>query len=910
VDGTDHRELLGRDGERGVLRGLLRPGPATPHVAVVLGGAGTGRTALLRDTAAVAAERGIRVLPVPGLRAEVHLALAGLNRLLAPLADRARHLGTPLRRALETALEPDGADAAPWGQVAPATLALLRDAATPDGLVVLADDVEWLDPASRAVLSFVAHRVDDVPLTILAARRGGAAPADLPADTVHVALAGLPPTDAAALLDRTADQPEPVRRRVLALADGNPLALCELAATVPPDVDGRTDLPLTPRLVDAFAGAVGTLPEPTVQALLLAATAGGDRVPLSLLHAARPGTRDPEVWEPAETAGLIDVGPAGIAFAHPVTRAAVVAGATWGRRRACHLALAEAQRHDPERRVAHLLAAVPHPDDGVAEETERVAARADARGEDVTALAAWEAAAARSTDPAARDRRLVGALAATGRGDLFAEGLDLADQVRTLTADPAALAAADLARGTAALGRGRPREAAPRLVDTAGRALDTAPATAVRALLAAAAAHHHVPAADHSPVEPLLARLGDAVPEGGRLWCRAVPDPLGRRAEVLVHLHRARGGARRDPHDAALLGATAVLVDAPDLAVGFLAPLLEPGTALPHRARVAVLHGWACLDTGHGQGARHAAAAAGAATAGREHDLVWISAAVLGAAVAVRAEDLGAARELAGAALAALDTADSTALSVRAHHVLGTAALLEGDHDTALRALSALFAADGAPRHPWSWYGLADLTLAARGAERTDPAVAAVEQALRTWPATVSPRLRLLLLRSRALLDDGAAEDHLRVALAGSVPRRWPVEHALARLDLGRRLRRRRRIGEARVELSAAAEALRRAGARGWAAHAEAELRAAGQGRGHRSPGQPGRPVDGADVLGALSAQQRQIVRLAAYGLTNREIGERLYLSPRTVGSHLYRVFPGLGVTTRSQLRDVIERTD
>ncbi len=126
---------------------------------------------------------------------------------------------------------------------------------------------------------------------------------------------------------------------------------------------------------------------------------------------------------------------------------------------------------------------------------------------------------------------------------------------------------------------------------------------------------------------------------------------------------------------------------------------------------------------------------------------------------------------------------------------------------------------------------------------------------------------------------------------------RWPWLRARVELAYGSWLRRQRRVAQARQPLRSALTTFEVTGAARWAEQARAELRASGE--------RPG-PLDAGQLATAahalLSAQETQIVRLAAEGLSNREIGERLYLSPRTVGSHLYRIFPKLEVTSRTQL--------
>ncbi|MFE4644342.1 LuxR C-terminal-related transcriptional regulator, partial [Streptomyces sp. NPDC056730] len=250
-------------------------------------------------------------------------------------------------------------------------------------------------------------------------------------------------------------------------------------------------------------------------------------------------------------------------------------------------------------------------------------------------------------------------------------------------------------------------------------------------------------------------------------------------------------------------------------------------------------------------------------------------------------------------ALALIDPLESRSVSVRARRALGAAAAAEGAYETAYHHLRMVFTADGAPVHYHSSYpALADLAAAAVRAGRREEAAAIVERCARTLGDNASPRLRALISRARGLLADaGNAEPYFRAALADPVLEHWPFERAQTLLDLAEWLRRRRRVAEARAPLTEALEIFRRLGARPWVERARAESRAAGLDVTDSAP----------DALAGLSPQQRQIIGLAARGLTNREIGERLFLSPRTVGSHLYRSFPKLGITARSQLRDLIE---
>jgi len=163
--------------------------------------------------------------------------------------------------------------------------------------------------------------------------------------------------------------------------------------------------------------------------------------------------------------------------------------------------------------------------------------------------------------------------------------------------------------------------------------------------------------------------------------------------------------------------------------------------------------------------------------------------------------------------------------------------------------------------------------------------------------AALSPRLALLATASEAMTAaDDLAPGLFEKALVTPGADRFPFALGRVRLYCGEQLRRTRAVGAARAQLTAALEIFERIGARPWAARAASELRAAGQ--------------TGPDALRrhrpSLTPQELEIAQLAATGLTNKQIGQRLFLSHRTVGAHLYQIFPKLGITTRAALRDAL----
>jgi DNA-binding CsgD family transcriptional regulator len=221
---------------------------------------------------------------------------------------------------------------------------------------------------------------------------------------------------------------------------------------------------------------------------------------------------------------------------------------------------------------------------------------------------------------------------------------------------------------------------------------------------------------------------------------------------------------------------------------------------------------------------------------------------------------------------------------------------------TAYAQLSRLFAADGTPlHHHFSYLAIADLAAAAARSERQLEAQTLLDRALARVDPAPGPRLEQLAARARGLLAEPAgAGAYFASPLADPAGSTWPFERAQLQLDYGEWLRRQRRINDAKPVLADALETFRRIGAAPWTGRAESGLRACGV-TAHTLPADAG-------ALAGLTAQQREIIILAGRGLTNGEIADRLFLSPRTVASHLYRSYPKLGITDRHQLRDLIEQ--
>jgi DNA-binding CsgD family transcriptional regulator len=233
-----------------------------------------------------------------------------------------------------------------------------------------------------------------------------------------------------------------------------------------------------------------------------------------------------------------------------------------------------------------------------------------------------------------------------------------------------------------------------------------------------------------------------------------------------------------------------------------------------------------------------------------------------------------------------------------ANHALARAALGAGDFEASYGHASAISPPGSLGSHnPQALWAALDMVEAAVHTGRDDDARAHADLLRRTDLGRLSPRAALIATAAAAMVaPDEQASDLYGEALAVPEIEEWPFELARVQLAHGERLRRLRRTRESRRELAAARDGFDRLGARSWSRRAASELRATGATRSH-DPG-----VGPA----SLTPQERQIALLAATGLTNREIAARLYMSPRTVSSHLYRVFPKLGVRSRAALRDAL----
>ncbi|MFG2077174.1 ATP-binding protein [Nonomuraea maritima] len=924
--------LFGRKAELSALAEFVdRP---AGRGALVCGEAGIGKTALVEATVATATAAGLRVLTTTGVEAERHLAYAGLHQLLFPIRAGIDALPAPQRDALRGAL-----GLAEPGEIAPylvglATLSLLADAAADRPLLVVAEDVHWLDRASADALAFVARRVESEPVVVVATLREGERSPVQDAGLSTISVSRLPDEAAAHVLDSVAPGLAPdVRERLLREAAGNPLALTELPAAV--DEFGRLDpaLPLSGRLERAFTARVAALPAPTRTALLVAALNESPSLPETLTatglalgpgtpavearladvdtHAveaglAEPDARtagarlvEPDVLAPAVEVRLVELRAGALVFRHPLIRSAVPAAASLAERRRAHLALADTLAEHPDRRAWHRAAASAGPDESVAAELERAADRALLRGGVAAAVAALERAARLSEARDAQAARLLRAAelaVESGRRDTAerlvrdAQALDLSPRRRATAAwllsgfedgvreDVSRVAElAELAASVAADGETEP--AARILWGAAMRCFWSEPGAAARERLLAVTDRLPLPADD-----PRLVSIS------------AYVAPFERGADVLERLRALAGSAGADPATDRHLGSAALQVGAFDLAARFSAaavPGLRAQGRLGLLTRALAVHAYSLCRLGDLAAA--VPAAAEAATLGQETGQPFM----YGLARAVQAE-IAALRGEHDEARTLADEAERVALPSCARPVLATvqlarglAALSEGRFDDAFAGLSRLLdPADPAYQVALRAYCVAELAEAAVRAGQADVLRDVLCDLERAAAATPSPALHIGLRYARAVLaPTGEADELFEAALRADLTG-WPAERGRVHLAFGEWLRRQRRVVESRTHLRTARETFDALGLVAWSERARRELRSAGESSPNRD----------AHAREKLTPHELSIAQLAAEGLTNREIGQRLYLSHRTVGTHLHRIFPKLGVSSRADL--------
>ena len=699
------------------------------------------------------------------------------------------------------------------------------------------------------------------------------------------------------------------RDRILHEAAGNPLALIELpvaAAHPGQDTLGPGMVRLTERLERAFAARAAELPEQTRLLLLVAALNDGDSAS-EILHAGSivAGTAlDLDLLVPAADAAIVDLDLQTVRFRHPLIRSAVRQNATVTERRRVHEALAQTLGAEPDRRVWHRAALITGAHEDLALELEEAGRRARRRGALHVAITALRRAGELG-DAEQRGRRLLaaGELAVElGQPELAAPLLRAVDEQRGPVENALATWIQEMINPPDLGDAGR----VARVVDAAERAGGAGDRDLhVRLLWLAASRAWWTdpgPAARRILVDAARRLGGPGHPDPRVLATYACADPVAHAAEALPAL-QAMATRTLDAESVRHLGPTALVLGAFDIAVGLLASAADGARAegrLGQLPRMLVLHGIVASFLGAwdvavpaGEEARRLATELGAP--------LWIAGGetVLSLVAGMRGDAASAEHGAAGAERLGLSAGGRVTVAL-AQFGRVLSALGESRHDDAYETARRLFDPADPAHHPVvaGWL-IADLAEAALHTDRVAGARTLLAQVEATAGARPAVWTALNLRHARALLapDDAAAQRCFDEALAANLGR-WPFHRARLLLAHGEWLRRQRRIADSRGPLRAARDTFDTLGCLSWSERARRELRASGESSRRRDPA----------ARDQLTAQELQIAQLAAQGLSNREIGQRLYVSHRTISTHLYRIFPKLGITARSELGAALSR--
>ncbi len=918
-----NRALVGRQDELVALQRFTDEAATGGGTLLVSGEPGVGKTALLDAVAAHGQERGLRVVRAAGAEFEADVSFATLNQLLGPFLGLMPQLEPHHWEALGAAVVLGGGHAGDPAAVSTATLALLRRAAAHQPLLLIVDDLPWLDKATARVLASVARRLADHPIGFLGAARTGEGGFFDEVDFPRLVVPPLPEPDAIALLERSFPSlPSRLRRKILDDARGNPLALLELPVALDHRPQSRslraTDvLPVTDRLQVVFAARIAAVPSETRELLLLAALDGtGDLRVLSAPNALRVGD-GLEALEPAEQARLVYVDPITrrLEFRHPLTRSAVVALATEAERRRAHIVLASRLVDDPDRRAWQLAAAALGPDEAVAVLMEEVAHRAVSRGDPVGAVAAYVRSADLSPTRSNKLRRMARAayLGANVTGDLGIAP-QLVDEA-VFEADPDASLAMTLAAAAQLLNHDGDLDTTYRLLVNAIE-MRPGPFSAENELLVETL--HTLVLICYfggrpelwDPLDAALARLEPAPPLDLRLLKATLGDPAWDAVGVLDDLEDAiaRLHADYDPAHIRRVGIAGVFTDRVKECLPALRRVVEDGRsggAITSSIDALFLLGNHHYFTGawHDTDAETAEGLQLCEDLGFEM-LAWPGCFLRGLVAAARGDDTTVQSMIDRMAAWGFPRRVGCIQTYIAQ-VSCQAALARGEYDAAFRHASTVSPAGELASHtPLALWVILDLIEAAARSGRTADAVAHVAAAEATGVGRISPRLNLMALGGAAMAaPPDEATDRFEAALAAPDVPQFPFEMARVQLAYGQHLRRTGSVAAAGIQLAHAADAFRRLEAHPWLDRTARELRAAGR----TPPGRKPRAGSGRVAPSKLTPQQRQVAELAAAGLTNKQIAERMFLSPRTVATHLYELFPKLGITSRAALRDALE---
>jgi DNA-binding CsgD family transcriptional regulator len=842
----------------------------------------------------------------------MELAHAGLQQLCGPLAGRMAELAAPRRSALDQVF--GLAEGAPPDRflVGIAALDLAAAAAAEQPVVWLIDDAQWIDLASMQAIGFVCRRLLAERVVIVIATRGISDEGEL-AGLAELRIGGLNTEDAGRLFDLVVSGPtDPlVRDRILTETRGNPLALLELprawtTAELVEGLPGSDSSPLTGRLESAFAKRLRELPADT-QTLLTLAAAEPTGDPALLWPAAQRLGLDWSAAAPAERAALLEVGQ-GVYFRHPLVRAVAYRSAPLEKRLEVHRVLAEVTDpdHDADRRAWHWACSTVGYDERIAADLERTAGRARARGGLLAAAAILERAALLTPHGEQRADRTLAAARAKRDAGAFEAALRLLSVVETEPRSELRTALADQLRGKIAFDQRRSAEAAELFLGAAQRIEAFAPGAArdmrLEALAAAvwaggpgdrqlvaraAQAARAAPSAENPPrtADLVLDAVATRITEG---YAAATPA-----LNVALDAIRSHGLGSGDADDLLWLTgnrlAGLITTESWDYEAGLAVAERQVRVARESGALVQLQFALNFLAnnvivTGDLRGA--------SALLEEERLLAAMTLATPNRTMLIDALR-GDADRTVPLIQAMIDTGNKTGhgrVIFFAHYAAAVLYNGLGRHADALAHARQVIESDALGYQIYAAGELAEAASREGDAEwlsyMSSWMQVRVAATPTEWALGMSARIQAL---GAGGSDAEAFYQESKVHF-GKTPLR--IELARSQLLYGEWLRRERRYLDARVELRPALRLFREFGVEAFGGRAQIELEATGERTRPRA----------AASESQLTPQESQVARLAAQGLTNREIAARLFIGQSTVEYHLVKVFRKLDVRTRTQL--------
>lgn len=887
-------QLVGRNRERARAFSWVDRLPLNGGAFVIHGEAGIGKSALADLAVSRASARGARVLELTATESEANLPYAALQQILHPFVWRPDFMRARPRNVLDRAFGSIDGDIPDLFAVGVAVLEVLADVAPKAGLLLVIDDAHWVDDSTARVLAFVSRRLTDDPVLALFVVRTGHDSPLLGAGLEVLEVDALPEEDAIDLLrTRRPGLASIEQRGVLRNAKGNPLGLLEL----PADFSGGEHDALAERLRSAFLARVHGVADTTGTLLLLAALNDGDSVSDVERGGRAFGLAEAEIrtgLQQAEATGALELGSGRFSFRHPLVRSAIISSASGQERRSAHLALAIAFGDDPDRAVWHRASGLVGADEEVASALENAARRAARQGDVAVSLRAWRLAARLSSDMAAQRSRLLRlAESATEAGRLSVAAEALAG------VDPEELDDVEVGRFALVQLSIDPHVAQPqrlrRIIEQTERIFQIGETDLAIELVLAVG--EDLGAGGYGAQEPLIQlaqQIAAALPKTDlrRLVVLAAGDPVryaGRVAQAVLSMDAAELNVTTE-----LVARVRVNVNADPVMAAMQRRLIDSYRAQGRLRSIALLqpiHAWNEICLADWPEALRAVEE-GTRLAVELGFPRWGTGTVIGEGfiAAMRGDD--------DHAQALILESERGALAVGANNVLTGVQLTRGINHLAQRRYDEAFAAfrrsfepTDLSYHPvQSGWTLGDIAEAAAHLGRIEEVRPLFER-----DPEVSPTPWRQMAEAYAapfLATDSISVDEAYHAALTGVVAAWPTYHARLLIEYGSWLRRQRRIQDARERLRTARDLADALAMRPWSERARSELRALGSDSLPRIP----------KAWEPLSPQELAVAQLASRGMSNREVGERLFLSHRTVGSHLYRIYPKLGITNRAQL--------